>query len=206
MVAPHVIPLTPAADPPELAAAKAALRQSALLARGALDPAGAGEALAEVILAACPPPPGAIIGGFWPMGAEIDVLPVLRRLGEAGHPLALPVTPPRGKPLEFRAWRFGEALVPGRFGTSIPEVGEIVRPDWLLVPLLAFDRRGARLGYGGGYYDRTLAGLPGARGIGVAYAAQEVPAVPTGDHDFSLFGIATEAGFIATGPASPERS
>ncbi|WP_367595339.1 5-formyltetrahydrofolate cyclo-ligase [Teichococcus deserti] len=193
-----MIPPALAEDPPQLAAAKAALRQSALLARGTLDPAGAGEALAEIILAACPPPPGAIIGGFWPMGAEIDVLPVLRRLDALGHALALPVTPPRGKPLEFRAWRFGEALVPGRFGTSIPAGGEVVAPNWLLVPLLAFDRTGARLGYGGGYYDRTLAGLPGARGIGVAFAAQEVAQVPTGAHDFPLFGIATEAGFIPT--------
>jgi 5-formyltetrahydrofolate cyclo-ligase len=146
-----------------------------------------------------------VVGGFWPMGAEIDIRPLLQRLEAAGHRLALPVTPPRGRPLEFHAWRFGEALLPGRFGTSVPAAVSPVAPDWLLVPLLAFDRRGARLGYGGGYYDRTLAGLPGARALGVAYAAQEVAAVPTGAHDVPLCGIATETGFIAAGRDLSER-
>lgn len=207
MVAPHSIsPLAPAADPPELAAEKALLRQAALTRRATLDPEGAAEALAAVVLAHCPPPPGALVAGFWPMGAEIDIRPLLQRLEQAGHRLALPVTPPRGAPLEFRLWRFGEALRPGRFGTSVPGGGEVVRPDWLLVPLLAFDRRGARLGYGGGYYDRSLAGLPDAQAIGVAFAGQEVAAVPTGAYDRPLAGIATEAGFIPAGPISTERS
>lgn len=196
MAAPHVLSPDPFADPPPLAAAKAALREAALAARGTLDPGGAAEALADVMLATCPPPTGAMVAGFWPMGQEIDIRPLMRRLEAAGHALALPVTPPRGRPLVFHRWRFGEALAPGRFGTSVPAGGEVVRPDFLLVPLLAFDRAGMRLGYGGGYYDRTLAGLPGARAIGVAYAAQEVPAVPVGAYDRPLAGIATEAGFI----------
>jgi len=187
-------------DSPELAAEKAALRRAALAAREAhAAPGAAGESLAEVVLAACPPPPGTLVGGFWPMGAEIDIRPLMRRLEAAGHGLALPVTPPRGQPLLFRRWRFGAPLVPGRFGTSVPPgEAEEVAPGFLLVPLLAFDRRGMRLGYGGGYYDRTLAGLPGARAIGIAYAAQEVAAVPAGPHDWPLAGIATERGFIST--------
>jgi 5-formyltetrahydrofolate cyclo-ligase len=79
-----------------------------------------------------------------------------------------------------------------RFGTFAPD-GEVLRPDWLFVPLLAFDRRGHRLGYGGGYYDRTLAGLPGATAIGCAFAAQEMARVPIGPNDIALHAIATEA-------------
>ncbi|MXP62149.1 5-formyltetrahydrofolate cyclo-ligase [Roseomonas sp. M0104] len=202
MAAPHATSPDPSADPPSLAASKAALRQAALAARDAFAPEGApegaAEALAAVVLAACPPAPGAVVGGFWPMGGEIDIRPLMRRLEAAGHVLGLPVTPPRGSPLVFRRWRIGEALVAGRFGTSVPAEGEAVAPDFLLVPLLAFDRRGMRLGYGGGYYDRTLAGLPGARAIGVAYAVQEVPELPVGAHDQPLAGIATETGFIPT--------
>lgn len=199
MAAPHIIPLHPSADSPELVAEKAALRQAALAARALLDPAGAGTALADVVLAEAAPPPGAVVAGFWPMGAEIDIRPLLRRLERAGHALALPVTPPRGAPLTFRRWHWGGALMPGRFGTSQPPASaETVLPDFLLVPLLAFDRQGGRLGYGGGYYDRTLAALPRARAIGVAFAAQEVPAVPCGPHDRPLPGIATERGFISS--------
>jgi len=113
--------------------------------------------------------------------------------------LALPVTPPRGQPLLFRRWRFGTPLVPGRFGTSVPpEDAPVVAPNALLVPLLAFDAAGRRLGYGGGYYDRTLAALPGVWALGVAFAGQQVAKVPAGAHDVPLHGIATEAGFFRT--------
>jgi 5-formyltetrahydrofolate cyclo-ligase len=151
------------------------------------------------VLADCPPPPGAVVAGFWPMGTEIDIRPVLQALEARGHALALPVTPKRGQPLSFRRWRFGEALAPGPMGTSQPAAGEAVVPDWLLVPLLAFDRAGRRLGYGGGFYDRTLPGLPGATAIGCGFAAQEMPEVPAGPGDYRLPRIATEAGVILCG-------
>jgi 5-formyltetrahydrofolate cyclo-ligase len=192
-------PLFPLSDPPDLAAEKAALRQSALAARAILCLPDAGEALADTVLRHCPPPSGALLAGFWPMGDEIDIRPLMRRLAKAGHPLALPVTPRRGHPLVFRRWAWGDALVPGRFGTSVPaETAPVVTPEALLVPLLAFDASGARLGYGGGFYDRTLAGLPGAWALGVAFAAQQVEKVPAGEHDVALHGIATEAGFLRT--------
>jgi 5-formyltetrahydrofolate cyclo-ligase len=182
-----------------LAAEKAARRRDALAARALLPKAGAAEALAEVVLRHCPPPAGALVAGFWPMGDEIDIRPLMRRLEAAGHTLALPVTPPRGQPLLFRRWRCGGPLVPGRFGTSVPpEDAEAVIPAALLVPLLAFDATGLRLGYGGGYYDRTLAALPGAWALGVAFAGQQVAKVPAGPHDVPLHGIATEAGFFRT--------
>ena len=107
----------------------------------------------------------------------------------------LPVTGGRGAALAFRTWQPGAALVRERFGTMRP-MGEERRPDFLLVPLLAFDRGGRRLGYGAGYYDRTLAGLPGAFKLGCAYAAQEVARVPAGPHDVRLDAVATEEGVI----------
>ncbi len=174
---------------------KAEARRSALARRAAADPIR-GLWLAGQVLAHCPPPPGAVVAGFWPMGQEIDIRPLLLALAGRGHPLALPVTPKRGQPLSFRRWRFGEALVRGPLGTSQPAAGEFVRPDWLLVPLLAFDRAGRRLGYGGGFYDRTLAALPGAGVLGVGYAAQEIPEVPAGPDDAPLPRIATERGVI----------
>ena len=186
-------------DAPALAAEKAALRVQALRARPALVHPSAGPALAEAVLRHCPPPQGALVAGFWPMGEEIDIRPLMQALAAAGHALALPVTPPRGQPLLFRRWHFGAPLMPGRFGTSVPPAdAPAVTPDALLVPLLAFDAAGRRLGYGGGYYDRTLAALPGAWALGVAFAGQQVAKVPAGAHDVPLHGIATEAGFLRT--------
>ncbi len=182
-----------------LAALKAEARKVALARRAAADPAGAGEALAAVVLRDCPPPPGALVAGFWPMGPEIDLRPLLHALHARGHPLALPVTPKRGLPLRFRRWTPGDDLAHGPMGTRQPAQGVDVTPDWLLVPLLAFDRAGRRLGYGGGYYDRTLAALPHAGVIGIAYAAQEMqdpPGVPAGPLDARLPRVATEKGVV----------
>jgi len=97
--------------------------------------------------------------------------------------------------LIFRLWYPGMAMLCEPFGTVRP-TGEVATPDVLLVPLLAFDRAGRRLGYGGGYYDRTLPLLPGAKAIGCAYAAQELDAVPAGDYDARLDAVATERGVI----------
>ena len=141
-------------------------------------------------------PPGAVVAGFWPLAGEIDIRPLLLALHQRRHLLALPFTPPRGQPLTFHRWLPGEALVPGRFGTAHP-VSAAVTPDVLLVPLLAFDERGNRLGYGGGYYDRTLAALPGTLTIGCAFAAQHVASVPAGLNDIPMTFIATEDGVLA---------
>jgi 5-formyltetrahydrofolate cyclo-ligase len=182
-----------------LQAAKAAVRKSARAHRATLFSPDAPKRLAEALLARHAPPAAAVIAGYWPMGEEMDPRPLMLALASRGHPLALPVTPPRGQPLTFRAWAPGEALRPGPMGTSEPAEGALVNPDWLLVPLLAFDCAGRRLGYGGGYYDRTLAALPGAKPIGIAYAAQEMAEVPAGPQDMRLPLIATESGVIICG-------
>lgn len=186
MVAPHISP--------ELIEAKRLVRQRMLAAREAWDPAF-GAAVAEHVLRELRPPTGAVVSGFWPMGKELDIRPLLGALHEQGHRIVLPETPKRGNPLIFRLWHPGAVMLPERFGTSRPD-GEVLAPDFLLVPLLAFDRRGYRVGYGAGYYDRTLAGLPGRFRLGVAYAAQELDEVPAGPYDERLDAIATERGVI----------
>ncbi|MBL6454415.1 5-formyltetrahydrofolate cyclo-ligase [Belnapia sp. T6] len=189
MVAPHSD--DPAFCEELLSGLKAEARRLVLARRADCDPT-LGAQLVERLLAEAPPPPGALVAGFWPMGQEIDIKPLLRALEARGHALALPVTPRRGQPLVFRRWRFGAPLARGPMGTSQPAEGETVTPDWLLVPLLAFDRTGRRLGYGGGYYDRTLAALPGAEAVGVGYAAQELDQVPAGPLDWRLRLVVTE--------------
>ena len=116
---------------------------------------------------------------------------MLSALSDAGHDVLLPVTPQRGHPLVFREWRPGMMLIPGRFGTVHTD-GAIGVPDVLLVPLLAFDAGCNRLGYGAGYYDRTIAALPGIRTIGCAFSLQQVDAVPVMPHDVPLDAVVTE--------------
>jgi len=180
---------------PPLDAEKSAARQAALANRTGVH--GAGPALAAQVLRHCPPPPGAIVAGFWPLPGEIDTIPLLHALAAGGWPLCLPVTPERGSPLTFRSWKPGDTLVPGRFGTHHP-TGEEQKPDFILVPLLAFDAAGNRLGYGGGYYDRTFATLPDAYRLGCAFAAQQIEKVPTGPTDIKLHAVATQSSIIKT--------
>jgi len=183
----------------DLDAVKRDARTRAVAARAGQDAAGCGAALMGHVLRGCPPPIGAIVSGFWPLEGEIDVRPLLTALHERGHPVVLPITPRRGNPLTFGLWRPGDALVPERFGTVRP-IGPVLAPDFLLVPLLAFDRAGRRLGYGGGFYDRTLASLPGRFALGCAFAAQEVAKVPVGPFDHRLNAVATERGIVIPDP------
>jgi len=174
------------------------MRAERLAARAGHDALAAGEALAALVSRDLPPPAGAVVSGFWPLGEEIDIRPLLCALHGRGHTIVLPVTPKRGLPLTFRVWRPGDALIAERFGTMRPG-GEERVPDFLLVPLLAFDRRGGRLGYGAGFYDRTLSLLSPRFALGCAFASQEVPEVPMGPHDARLDAVATEREVIATG-------
>ncbi len=181
---------------PHLDTQKKILRAAALARRADCDPALAA-ALTDHVLRDLPPPPGAAISGYFPIGTEIDIRPLLDALFRRGHKILLPVTLRRGEPLSFRRWRPGASMVAERFGTTAP-AGDAAPgvPEWLFVPLLAFDRHGHRLGYGGGFYDRTLAALPNAVAIGCGYAAQQVDAVPTGPYDAQLRAVATERGVL----------
>ncbi|MBY0338290.1 MAG: 5-formyltetrahydrofolate cyclo-ligase [Acetobacteraceae bacterium] len=178
--------------------AKAEARARALAARAGCDPA-LGTAMAEHLLRDAAPPPGAVVAGVWPMPGEMDTRPLLQALHGRGHTLCLPVTTKRGQPLVFRRWAPGEAMARGPAGTQHPAGGDEVTPGWILVPLLGFDRAGRRLGYGGGYYDRTLAALPGAIACAYGFAAQELPEIPAGPDDVRLSRVVTEAGLIRLG-------
>jgi 5-formyltetrahydrofolate cyclo-ligase len=140
----------------------------------------------------------AIVSAYLPIRDEIDVLPLLLRLVASGRTVGLPVIEARGRPLLFRAWKPGEPLEEKPFGLrEPPPSAPAVEPDTLLVPLAAFDRRGYRLGLGGGYYDRTLALYRSTRqvtAIGVAYDEQEVASLPLGAHDQPLDMVLTPSG------------
>jgi 5-formyltetrahydrofolate cyclo-ligase len=133
------------------------------------------------------------------MPGEMDPAPLLHALLQRGHAVALPVVVARDAPLAFRAWHAGMVLEPGVLGIPVPPASSpLVVPDVLLVPLIAFDALGRRLGQGGGFYDRTLARRraegPGVLALGLAFAVQEIPEVPEEAFDERLDGIITEAG------------
>ena len=161
--------------------------------------AEARQAAADAIAArAFPLPiaPGTVVSGFMPLKSEINPLPLMQKLSAAGARLALPRIVGRGSPLSMRLWEFGAALDRGQWGIREPKAdAPEVDPDVLLVPLLAFDRAGYRIGYGAGYYDKTIKRLREVKpvtAIGIAFAAQEVPKVPTTPRDERLDLVLTE--------------
>lgn len=176
--------------------AKARLRADAKSRRAGLRDGKATSALADRLLGFFESRDEHVIGGYWPIGSEIDVRPALQGLADAGCRIALPVLVAPDAALIFRRWRPGDTLNNGPHGTSEPTaVAEAARPSALLVPLLAFDNTGGRIGYGGGYYDRTLAGLRKDGhicAIGIAYAGQEIDRVPVTSTDQKLDWVVTE--------------
>jgi 5-formyltetrahydrofolate cyclo-ligase len=159
----------------------------------------AGRRAADHFLAAIALEPEAVVSGYWPVGDEFDVRPTLERLHAAGHACCLPVVVGKTKPLLFRRWEPGDTLVPAALGIPVPlpEADELV-PAVLLVPMLAFDDAGYRLGYGGGFYDMTLDALRAGGGapiaVGAAFAGQRVAQVPRDANDERLDWILTEDG------------
>ncbi len=142
-----------------------------------------------------------VVSAYWPFRSEIDPRPLMARFARAGWRLALPVTPTKvDRPLSFHLWTPGAETSAHPFGMTEPHPdAEAARPDVMLVPLLAFDRRGHRLGYGAGHYDRTLRALRATgpvRTVGLAFAGQEADPLPTHAGDEALDAILTERGLI----------
>jgi 5-formyltetrahydrofolate cyclo-ligase len=191
---------------PSLAEAKRAARDAArrrrkvaASGRGASEAAGAAAGHLLDHLARSPDGRWGAVAGYLPIGDEIDPMPAIRALHAEGRAIGMPVILAPSAPLGFRAWTPGAPLVVGPSGIAEPEAGPLLRPVVVVVPLLAFDRAGHRLGYGGGYYDRTLAALRRegrVLAIGLAFAAQEAEGLPVTDHDEPLDAIVTEAGII----------
>jgi 5-formyltetrahydrofolate cyclo-ligase len=172
---------------------KAAARSEAFARRASAHAQGQGQA-AEILADYLAGQAGRVLSGYMPMRSEIDPLPAM-----AAHRglVGVPVIIGKGQALRFREWSPGCRMVEGAFKALIPEEGAWVDPQVLIVPLLAFDARGFRLGYGGGFYDRTLEGLR-AKGpvlaVGFAFAAQELAEVPTDPTDQRLDAVVTEQG------------
>jgi len=191
-------------EPADILEAKQAMRARMKAAREAMTQeamARAGEALAayglEFLGTASNDP---VVSGFAPLPYEFRLWPLLRRLHRDGLRLALPVMQGKDRPLLFRAWKPGDAMDSGVWGIAEPRSDKpVLDPDILLVPLLAFDRYGWRLGYGGGYYDRTLQALRVRRpiiAVGIGYDSQGVDAVPHLDYDGRLDWVLTPSGPI----------
>ena len=182
----------------DIGQAKSALRLQAHAARAALRQAyrsEAAEAVARLFFEHINLSSGDIVAAYWPIRDELDCQAIMVRLMEASHILVLPAVTGSERLLEMRVWEQGASLFAAGFGTLAPSpLAPQAQPDIVLIPLLGFDRAGTRLGYGGGYYDRTLASLPKKpKLVGLAFAAQELPLIPREAHDFPLDVVITEA-------------
>lgn len=187
--------------------AKAELRLQAHAARAALSPnsrAEAAERVAQHFFAAVSLLPDDVVAAYWRIRDELDCQPILVRLMDSGQTVVLPVVVGPEKPLEMRVWEQGTALYEAGFGTLAPtDLAPQREPDIVIMPLLGFDQHGTRLGYGGGYYDRTLAHMKKSpRLIGLAFAAQELSDIPRDSHDVPLDAVITEAGYRQFGASA----
>jgi 5-formyltetrahydrofolate cyclo-ligase len=187
--------------------AKAALRVKARAARASLDHAERAEAAraaAGHFFEGIALKPDDVVAAYWRIRDELDCQPILVRLMDSNQKVVLPVVTGEEEPLDLRVWEQGASLYEAGFGTLAPsDLAPRAEPDIVIMPLLGFDSKGTRLGYGGGYYDRTLAGL-GRKPllVGLAFAAQELDEIPREAHDVPLDAVVTEAGVRHFGSAS----
>lgn len=191
---------------PELEEEKARLREQAFRQRAQVpqaDRPGAAKAAADAFFNAVDLEPGQVVAAYWPIRDEIDSKPLLTRLMDSGQPVCLPVVTGDESALEMRLWEQGQPLYEAGFGTLAPlESAPLAVPNIVIIPLLAFDKTGTRLGYGKGYYDRTLAAMEDKPlVVGYAFAAQELDFIPRESHDVPLDLLITENG-VTRFPAS----
>src|SRR5215469_1240302 len=184
-------------EPAEVKAWRRGERERLIAARMALSPAVrrvAGDRITAALQDIVTDRPG-ILGIFWPFRAEFDPRPLIDILTAAGRQVALPVVVDKKGPLEYRAWAPGERLAAGVWDIPIPEKREVVIPAMVLAPVVGFDHACYRLGYGGGYFDRTLGALdPRPLAIGVGFAAQRIETIHPQSFDIPMDVIVTEAG------------
>ncbi|MGA8401078.1 MAG: 5-formyltetrahydrofolate cyclo-ligase [Stellaceae bacterium] len=186
-------------DAAEVKTWRRAERERLIALRMALSPAerrGMGERITTSLQPIVAERSG-ILGIYWPFRAEFDPRPLVDSLVAAGRQVALPVVIDRRGPLEYRAWRPGEALTAGVWDIPIPEKRDIVLPSMVLAPVVGFDRASYRLGYGGGYFDRTLGAMsPRPLAIGVGFGCQAIETIYPQSFDIPMDMIVTEAGIL----------
>ena len=187
----------------EIKAWRKARRAELIAARGAFTPEQRkswGERITASLEAGVPVPPGAVVGFCWPHKGEFDARFAVRAWRERGAVAALPAVVEKTGPLEFRKWWPGAPTRPGVYDIPIPDGTEVVVPDIAIVPMNGFDAHGYRLGYGGGYFDRTLAALERrVLAMGVTFEALRLPSIHPQPHDIPMDFVVTEAGIYRAG-------
>ena len=200
-------PLAPR-GPAEVAQWRREVRARLIRERLTMDPKTRqryGERIVHGFLEAVGQIRGRTISAFRPIQGEPDLTPLLETLVSRGGRLALPVVVGAGKPLVFRAWTPGDPLEPGVWGIPVPPAdAPLVIPEVVIAPVVGFDRAGYRLGYGGGYFDRTLAALgPGVRFLGAGYVRSALPTIHPQPHDVPMEAVVTEGGIFRPEPDVP---
>ncbi|MEM6619498.1 MAG: 5-formyltetrahydrofolate cyclo-ligase [Pseudomonadota bacterium] len=181
---------------------KSALRKEAFAARKAAHEAGHDHVANDHLIGLLDTMAGAVVAAYMPIRTELSPLPTMEHLCARGRRVCVPVIRGPGQALDFREWRPGCVMVNGPFGAAVPQDGATLTPAIVITPLVAWDRTGGRLGYGGGFYDRSFAELGTARAVGFAYGAQELLSVPREPTDWPLDLIVTETGVLQ--PAHPD--
>lgn len=183
---------------PDIATQKAAARKAAFARRAAAHSPQASRRGARNLIEYLEPYRGRPVSGYMPIRTEIDPLPAMAEMARHG-PVGVPVVMGDGKPLEFHVWDVEAPMILGPFGAEVPLSARLMWPDVVVLPLVAFDQTGRRLGYGGGFYDRTLE-LLSKRGpvlaVGYAYAAQQADDLPAEATDHPLDAVVTDSGII----------